>query len=82
MKQQTNIKGDDMTKCKITEIPEALFPLVNNEKREVTIYCSRGRVEKISIMRGMYRLYINADKNSGEYRYTQEQASEIEVSLV
>jgi len=66
----------------VTEIPEALFPLVNCN-RDVTMFCSKGAIEKISIMRGMYRLYINAGSNghSGEYRYTPKQASEIIVSI-
>lgn len=66
----------------VTEIPEAIFPLINGE-HEVTLFCSKGAIEKISIMRGMYRLYINAGSNghSGEYRYTHEQASDIIVSF-
>ena len=72
-----------MTKLNLTEIPESLFPLVNDESRSVKMFCSKGSIEKISIMRDMYRIYIKAsdNKHSGEYRYTPEQASEIVVSL-
>ena len=72
-----------MTRCQVTEIPEALFPLVNDKTRTVTMFCNKGKIEKISIMRDMYRLYNNADNNghSGEYRYTPEQAAEITVSF-
>jgi len=73
-----------MTRFNLTEVPEYLFPLVNDKNRSVTMFCSKGAIEKISIMRGMYRVYVNAGNNghSGEYRYTPEQAAEIMVSIV
>ena len=72
--------------CNVTAIPEALFKIING-KREVSIYVNgptKGRLEKISIMRDMYRLYIKTDNpvSSGEYRYTSDQASEIVLSFI
>jgi hypothetical protein len=73
-----------MKRFSLNEIPEIMFPLVNDKTRTVTMFCSRGAIEKISIMRGMYRVYINAGSSggSGEYRWTPEQAAEIIVSIV
>ena len=72
-----------MRNFKLTEIPECLFPLVNDKSRSVSMHCSAGTIEKINIMRGMYRIYIKTDspRSSGEYRWTPEQASGIMVSI-
>jgi len=72
-----------MKNFRLTEIPEVLFPLVNDKSRSVKMHCSAGTIEKINIMRGVYRIYIKTDipRSSGEYRWTHEQATGIMVSI-
>ena len=73
-----------MKNFKLTEIPEYLFPLVNDKSRSVMMHCSTGRIEKINIMRGIYRVYItnpNNNRGSGEYRWTKDQANGVMVSI-
>ena len=73
-----------MRNFKLTEIPEVLFPLVNDKSRAVKLHCSTGTIEKIHIMRDMYRVYIinpNDNRGSGEFRWTREQASGVMVSI-
>jgi len=76
-------KERNMKNFRLTEIPEVLFPLVNDKSRSVKMHCSAGTIEKINIMRGVYRIYIKTDipRSSGEYRWTHEQATGIMVSI-
>jgi len=65
----------------LTEIPEAMYRLING-KREVQLFTKRGEIKSINTMRGIYRVYIiNRENGSGEYRFTQEEAAAILVSI-
>ena len=67
---------------KLSEIPEPMFRLING-KREVELFTKRGKIKSINFMRGIYRVYlIDRTNGSGEYRFTQEEASEIIVSIL
>jgi hypothetical protein len=67
--------------CNLTEIPEALHHLING-KHEVQLFCTKGEVKSINVMRGIYRVYVKGEHGSGEYRYTPEEAAEITVCCV
>ena len=67
--------------CKLTEIPEALHLLINGN-HDSQIFCRKGEIKSINIMRGIYRIYIKSYEGSGEYRYTPEEAENITVSCV
>ena len=67
--------------CNLTAIPEALLELING-KREVQLFCTKGEIKTINIVRGIYRVYMKTDSGSGEYRYTPEEAAEITVMCV
>ena len=67
--------------CNLTAIPETLLELING-KREVQLFCTKGEIKTIHIMRGIYRVYIKGENGSGEYRFTPEEAAQITVMCV
>jgi len=75
------------TPIKLTDIPEAALSLIEaSDKGGTAIFAQRdnhsiGRVKTAHKMRDMYRLYLERDDGSGEYRYSKKQAANIYLTI-
>ena len=75
------------TPIKLTDIPEAALSLIEAaDKGGTAVFAQRdnhsiGRVKTAYKMRDMYRLYLETDNGSGEYRYSKDQAANIYLTI-
>ena len=76
-----------MTLTLLTDIPAEMLRLIEPAtKGGAHIFAQHnglalGQVHTAFLMRNTYRLYIESDNGSGEYRYDKEQASNIYLSI-
>ena len=71
----------------LTDIPEEMLRLIEPATKGGThIFAQHngyalGQVHTAFLMRDTYRLYIESDHDSGEYRYSKEEASNIYLTI-